>query len=275
MERRYDKWLFIDHSDLYEESQNMTVEDWKKAFPGCFVKGSRQKFVGNWADVEYLSVIYSSVTSTILNRCPNLKWVFVRAHEYHCVDIGECRRRGIGVATSGGHTESCSEYLLRGAGERPFLMYGHGRIAKRLEEKVGGFDFVVDSKTPIEDAMQFVRAAKTIFTAIPKPANSRPPVFGKRFFESCCGARLVSVSHEPLIDNTSLLEAVQSGRISRAVMDCLDKPGRDALLETGKVEYTKDTAWSINFDQYRYQNYIRNCIDVIEKSEPQWVWRFD
>ena len=65
--------------------------------------------------------------------------------------------------------------------------------------------------------------------------------------------KIISVSRANVIDNTALYNNLDN--ISHAYIDTLDSKYREELLESGKVTYTKHTAWSHNFSYEDNQEY--------------------
>ena len=65
--------------------------------------------------------------------------------------------------------------------------------------------------------------------------------------------KIISVSRANVIDNTALYNNLDN--ISHAYIDTLDSKHREELLESGKVTYTKHTAWSHNFSYEDNQEY--------------------
>lgn len=262
-------WLFIDLMDLHvvndlhltSDGKPVSIEDWRNEFPGCLIKGNRQKLKGEWSSITHLSVVYSSVTKTILDRCPKLRWVIARGHGYHNIDVAECRRRGIGVSTLGGYRFSCAEFLLNHIKDSPVVFYGYGRIPKVAESRLPR-DFVVSyirSKTDKYDVARVLGEAKTIAASVPVQWN-KAPVFTREVFFNCRGAKFISVCHKELIRNEDLRLAILNGNISEAVVDEIYPEGSEDLLETGKVLWTKNTACSTGFDQQIYKRRQKESI---------------
>ena len=87
--------------------------------------------------------------------------------------------------------------------------------------------------------------------------------------------KIISVSRSNVINNTALLDNLDN--ISHAYIDTLDSNHRDELLESGKVTYTKHTAWSHNFSYENNEEYYadlqskllqpNNYKPVLERTE--------
>lgn len=258
---KYDGWLFIDMADLGDEATSASPRDWLKLFPGCRIKGSRQKLDGDWGDVEYISIAHTPIGPTVLDRCPNLKWVLIRGHASHMVNLIECKRRDVGVSSVGAFTKNCADYILyhlEGC-EQPFLFYGAGRIASAVRWKLPSTSYYVNSRTSEDSILLWMKVTKTVVASVPPPRSPRPPLFSSRFFRLCNRVRFISVCHEPLIDNIALMIAIKAGQVESAVLDSLPMVGRDELLTTGKVHWTRDTAWKTNFVQEEFVELIRRA----------------
>ncbi len=265
MKADYSDWVFIDKKDLSEASEDMTVDDWTKAFPGCGVKGTRQPFHGDWATVENISVCYSKVSPTILDRCPSLRWVLVRGHSVNCVDLISCRKRNVGVVSAGAFTRNCAKFIQMHLGTPPYVFYGFGRIAKAVVALLGdGVDIrAICSRTPQLEIDGHLKDAGTLIATVPIPLGFAPPLFSIRLFRKCSGVRFVSICHEPLMENRSLKMALEEGCVESAVVDCLQEEGKGDLLGTKGMMWTEDSAWKVEFSQMEYQDIIRKTIDDI------------
>lgn len=256
---KFCNWLFIDHCDLLEDGK---LDRWRADFPGCHIKGTRQKFDG-WASIEYLSVLYTAVGSTILDRCPNLRWVYVRAHRYNFIDEYALRLRKIGLATSGENTAACARYLVRRVVKGPVLLCGYGRIGRAVAELLntrGITYFVTDSKTGALVVRDYASRAATIISTIPPQKalfGGGASVFDSNFFECCRNIDFLSISDGSVIDNQGLLSAIREGFVRRVVADNLSGYVDDIqkLLETGVVEHTGHTAWKDGFSESGHRQY--------------------
>ena len=67
---------------------------------------------------------------------------------------------------------------------------------------------------------------------------------------------LISVSRSTVIDNTALYENIDN--ITHAYVDTLDSHLRESLLETGKVTYTKHTAFEHGFSYENNTKYFED-----------------
>ena len=73
--------------------------------------------------------------------------------------------------------------------------------------------------------------------------------------------KLISVSRSTVIDNEALLKNIDN--ISHAYVDTLDENLREDLLATGKVTYTKHTAWEHNFSFEGNPYYYGDLHDIL------------
>ncbi len=259
----YDGWLFIGKADLVPEAKSL--------FPGARLKGTMEKLV-DWDWVRFVSVCYTPVGPTILNRCPKLEWVMVRGTANEKVDMGECRRRGIGVAEAIPTHENCSDYLLSHLRNKPYLFYGHGNIGRLALEKVGGGWPYIDRKTGYKKAMELVSEAGTVIMSVSyRKGLHKPPVFGRRFFQSLGGADLVSVCRPGTMDNAALLEAIQEGRVRRAVLDTVGNDLYGELIATGRVVDTRHTAWLYGMSREDFLCSVKGCADSLVQGVPKGV----
>ena len=68
--------------------------------------------------------------------------------------------------------------------------------------------------------------------------------------------KLISVSRSTVIDNKALLDNIDN--ITHAYVDTLDEYLREELLATGKVTYSKHTAFAHNFTYENNSEYFDN-----------------
>ena len=90
--------------------------------------------------------------------------------------------------------------------------------------------------------------------------------------------KLISISRSDVIDNKALLDNIDN--ISHAYIDTLGNEYRKEILDTGKVTYTKHTAWEHNFSYENNTTYfedleqqIKDCLNgliskpILNRSE--------
>ena len=73
--------------------------------------------------------------------------------------------------------------------------------------------------------------------------------------------KIISVSRANVIDNTALLNNLDN--ITHAYVDTLDSKHREELLESGKVTYTKHTAFEYGFSYENNTKYFDDLNSVI------------
>lgn len=259
----YSDWLFIDKADLAPEAKSL--------FPGARLKGTMEKLV-DWSWVRFVSVCYTPVGPTILNRCPNLEWVMVRGTAHEKVVMGECRRRGIGVAEAIPTHENCSDYLVSHLRREPYLFYGYGNIGSRAAEKVVGDWPHVNRKTGFDRTLELVSQASTVVMSVSyRKGLRKPPVFGSRFFQALRRADLVSVCRPGTMNNSALLEAIKEGRVRRAVLDTVGKDFCSELIATDRVVDTHHTAWRFGMSRDKFLQSIKGCVDSLMTNSPKGV----
>lgn len=254
----FEGWLFINKSDLEPGT-----------LPGARFKGTMQSF-DDWGSVRWLSICYTPVGATILNRCPKLEWVMVRGTAYEKVDMRLCRWRGIGVVEAIPTHRNCASYLAQHLGRRPYVFYGIGHIGGLAQSLVGGDG--IDSSTPRNKVAELLRNAGSVALSVRYVRGSRrPPIFDRWFFDQLKGATIVSVCRPALMDHVALLEAIRDGRVTRAVLDTPDKGMRDQLIATGKVVDTGHTAWLTGMTKEDYARAIYESALAIMKGVPKGV----
>jgi hypothetical protein len=251
----YDGWLFIDKRDLTPEFSSL--------FPGARAKGTMEH-LDDWSWVRFISICYTHVGPTILNRCPNLEWVMVRGTSAEKIDMLACRRRGVGVAEAIPTHTNCARYLSINRGSPPYLFYGWGHIGKAAAGLVPGVWPFINTGTDMTVATRLVSEARTVLMSVSyQKGLRRPVVFGSRFFESLVDATLVSVCRPGTTDNAALLKAIHTGRVRRAVLDTPGDVLRDELMATGKVVDTGHTAWLTGMSRQDFLSSVKLCADSI------------
>ena len=246
-----------------------------KFAPESFLKNDEWESHGQYdslnfinKDVKVLSVQFSTVGEKSYKAFPNLEWIIVRQHGYDNVNLVECEKRNIGVVTTKPFAQSTADWINQFVNvDDKVLLIGHGAIGSKVKcnnMKVLGKGIVCD-KTDFD----------TIVVSIP-PENNKHFI-NNEFLKNFKG-KLISVSRSDVIDNKALLDNIDN--ISHAYIDTLGDEYRKELLDTGKVTYTKHTAFEYDFSYENNVTYfkdlekqIKDCLDdlvlrpVLRRSE--------
>jgi len=73
------------------------------------------------------------------------------------------------------------------------------------------------------------------------------------------------------MDNSSLLEAIEEGRVRRAVLDTVGKDSYSELVATGRVVNTLHTAWRFGMSRNEFLQSVKSCVDSLMTNSPKGV----
>ena len=189
-------------------------------------------------DVKILSVQFTKVGEKTYKAFPNLEWIIVRQHGYDNVNLNECEKRGIGVITTKPFAQSTADWINQYINDDDKIgLIGNGSIGSKV---VADNIEVITRQYYLnpESNMNF----NTLVVTVP-PENNKH-LINNNILSKFKG-KLISVSRSSVIDNKALLDNIDN--ISHAYVDTLDESYREELLNTGKVTYTKHTAFAHNF----------------------------
>ena len=219
-------------------------------------------------DVKILSVQFTKVGEKTYKAFPNLEWIIVRQHGYDNINIEECEKRGIGVITTKPFAQSTANWINQYINnDDKIAVLGNGSIGSKIKS---------DNQTIIGRDISFAAYAfnyNTLIVTVPPEKNKH--IINNDILSKFKG-KLISVSRSTVIDNEALLKNIDN--ITHAYVDTLDEHLREELLETGKVTYTKHTAFAHGFSyennrEYfsELEGYIMDCLSntVIDPLLPR------
>src|SRR5210317_911496 len=181
-------------------------------------------------DIKVLSVQSTKVGEKTYNAFPNLEWIIVRQHGYDNINLNECEKRGIGVVTTKPFAQSTADWINQ------YITYNDKNYWEHY----------------------YWNEYDTLIVTVP-PENNKH-LINENVLSKFKG-KLISVSRSTVIDNEALLKYIDN--ISHAYVDTLDEHLRDELLQTGKVTYSKHTAFAYNFTYENNTNYFKHLENII------------
>ena len=197
-------------------------------------------------DVKVLSVQFTKVGEKTYKAFPNLEWIIVRQHGFDNVNIAECEKRGIGVITTKPFAQSTANWINQYINnDDKVAVLGSGSIGSKIKS---------DNQTTIGRNISFAAYAfnyNTLIVTVPPEKNKH--IINNDILSKFKG-KLISVSRSSVIDNEALLKNIDN--ITHAYVDTLDEHLREELLATGKVTYTKHTAFAHGFSYENNQEYF-------------------
>ena len=199
-------------------------------------------------DVEVLSIQFTKVGEKTYKAMPNLKWIVVRTHGFDNVNLSECEKRGIGVLTTRQFTQSTADWISEKIDDKDNVMFlGYGSIAEKVKAKNA---HIINRSIRKQDLIKQLDNVNCLVVSMTPEGNDN---FVDEDILKNFKGKIISVSRANVIDNTALYNNLDN--ISHAYIDTLDSKYREELLESGKVTYTKHTAWSHNFSYEDNQEY--------------------
>ena len=200
-------------------------------------------------DVKVLSVQFTKVGEKTYKAFPNLEWIIVRQHGYNNVSIEQCLQRGIGVVATKPFAQSTADWINSHIEETDSVaLIGYGSIGSKVKaNRLHMF--------PRGNNYENLKDFNTLVVTVNPAGNNK--LIGNNILSKFKG-KLISVSRSTVIDNTALYENIDN--ISHAYVDTLDSHLRESLLDTGKVTYTKHTAFE--YGGFSYENNTKYFDDL-------------
>ena len=196
-------------------------------------------------DVKILSVQFTKVGEKTYKALPNLQWIIVRQHGYDNVNLSECEKRGIGVVTTKPFAQSTADWVNQYiTDDDKVALIGNGSIGSKVKADVS-----IGKNVSFGSLNNY----NTLVVTIP-PENNKHYINDSIL--SVFKGKLISVSRSTVIDNKALLDNIDN--ITHAYVDTLDEYLREELLATGKVTYSKHTAFAHNFTYENNNEYFDN-----------------
>ena len=223
-----------------------------KHCPASFLKDHEWESHGQYdslqfvnPDVKVLSVQFTKVGEKTYKAFPNLEWIIIRQHGFNNINIEECEQRGIGVVTTKPFAQSTADWINSHIEETDNVaLLGCGSIGSKVKaNNIHSF--------PRRSDFANIEDFNTLVVTVQPEGNDK--LIGHSILSKFKG-KLISVSRSTVIDNTALHENIDN--ITHAYVDTLDEYLREELLATGKVTYTKHTAFAHGFSYENNQEYF-------------------
>ncbi len=199
-------------------------------------------------EVKVLSVQFTKVGEKTYKAFPNLEWIIIRQHGFDNVNLAECEKRSIGVVTTKPFAQSTADWINSFIEETDNVaLIGYGSIGSKV--KANNIHSFLR-----ENTYSNLKDFDTLVVTVPPRGNDK--LISEKILSNFKG-KLISVSRSTVIDNEVLYKHIN--KISHAYVDTLDDHLRQELLDTGKVTYTKHTAFEYNFS---YENNTTYSADL-------------
>jgi phosphoglycerate dehydrogenase-like enzyme len=243
-----------------------------------------------------LNNVSTPLPKEILEKCPRIKFIQTWSTGTDHIDLAYAKRNDIRVANVSGYsTEAVAEKtigaLLITANNlieankdaqkgkwnyqkfigvelknKTLLIIGDGRIARRISELASVFGMKsinTNSKTSKADLSLYIK--KSNFITINCPLNNDTfHLFGREQFNLMNGIVLINYARGGIVDEDTMLEALNSGKLSFVAMDVFEKEPPDKnnpLLSHPRVFVTPHCAWNT---KESIVNLTDKCIENIE-----------
>ena len=230
-----------------------------KHCPASFLKDHEWESHGQYDSLQFvnpsvkvLSVQFTKVGEKTYKAFPNLEWIIIRQHGFDNVNLAECEKRSIGVVTTKPFAQSTADWINSFIEETDNVaLIGHGSIGSKV--KANNIHSFLRENTYIN-----LKDFDTLVVTVPPRGNDK--LIGEKILSNFKG-KLISVSRSTVIDNEVLYKHINN--ISHAYVDTLDDHLRQELLDTGKVTYTKHTAFEYNFSYENNTKYFDDLNNTI------------
>jgi glycerate dehydrogenase len=248
-------------------------------------------------DAEAIIVnISTPITESILNACPNLRFIQSWSAGTDHIDLIQCEERGIIVKANSTYSiEAIAQKtiglilltanrlleanLSAKAGEwryadfqgieltgKTLCIVGYGNIGKRVGELAAAFGMHIlgiNSTTSKKEMKHFFSQSDVISVHCPLISSTNSLLNAEMFDAFKSGCLLINTARGGVINEPDLLMALDSGVIRAAALDVLSKepPSPDCpLLHHDKVFVTPHVAWHTQESVHRL---TESCINSI------------
>ena len=230
-----------------------------KHCPASFLKDHEWESHGQYDSLQFvnpnvkvLSVQFTKVGEKTYKAFPNLEWIIIRQHGFDNVNLAECEKRSIGVVTTKPFAQSTADWINSFIEETDNVaLIGYGSIGSKVKANNIHCFLRKSDYNNIEDF-------NTLVVTVPPRGNDK--LINENILSKFKG-KLISVSRSTVIDNEVLYKHINN--ISHAYVDTLDDHLRQELLDTGKVTYTKHTAFEYNFSYENNTKYFDDLNNTI------------
>ena len=247
---------------------------------------SRAELLKEVADKDIVLCNKTVIDSEVINAAPNLKYIGVFATGYNNIDITLAKQSGIAVCNAGSYSTNAvaqqviayillhytnipryNEFVKEGGWKRspvfsPLVfptdevagktlgIIGYGNIGKAVEKAAAGLNMnvLVCTRTVRENDFDTLLKNSDIIT-LHCPLNKQSEnMMNEEAFSKCKrGAFFINTSRGGTVDETALLNALKSGRLSGAAIDVLkEEPMSEdcVLADAPNIIITPHTAWA-------------------------------
>ena len=248
---------------------------------------SRAELLKEVADKDIVLCNKTVIDSEVINAAPNLKYIGVFATGYNNIDITLAKQRGIAVCNAGSYSTNAvaqqviayillhytnipryNEFVKEGGWKRspvfsPLVFPTDevagktlGIIGKAVEKAAAGLNMNVlvytrtvreNGVTRFTDFDTLLKNSDIITLHCPLNKQSENMMNEEAFSKCKRGAVFINTSRGGTVDETALLNALKSGRLSGAAIDVLkEEPMSEdcVLADAPNIIITPHTAWA-------------------------------
>lgn len=239
---------------LFKDKTDINL-DFKDRFPYAKFLGCMEKSSIN-PEIEILSVKFSKVGKTTLEKLPNLKFIVCRSHGVDNINHELCKMKGINVRTVNPTSLSVAKYIyhqiLSFNIKPPYIIYGYGNIGKSLSQYLDDY-LVINSKTPIIEIKDIFKTGNTLIVTVPlNPFTDKK--FNHNLLSGLKSEFIVNVSRGKVFDSKTLINILNKG--CKFIGDTL------LFIKHKNAVFTNHTAWKYDLNLYDYIKLIGKEIDL-------------
>jgi glyoxylate reductase len=220
---------------------------------------SRAELLRRVRDVDaLLPTLADRVDAELLQAAPKLRVVANHAVGYDNIDVPACTARGVWVTNTPGVLTDCTadltwalilslvrrvregERMMREgkfAGWAPTMLLGrelrgatlgligHGRIASAVEERAKAFGMKVlySSRSSGLRLPELLQQSDIVSIHCPLNAETRHLIGARELSQMKRGAQLINTARGPIVDETALVKALESGHLGGAALDVFEE----------------------------------------------------
>lgn len=244
----------------------------KYEFSNNYIIGARESLTKEMLQCEILSVKVTNVNNKLIKKMPNLKWIINRSHVNDNINLNHCKNNNIGVINTHTKSKEIVNWIENVIKKNLYLPY-YIRVGNHLidDSIYNKFEYIKTITNDLSERKikEYISNGNTVIIDIPFTKTNNN-IINKKFFDLLPpNSSLINISNGKIINNKDMIEAIKNGKISHATMDNIDSLYRKELLKTGKVIYTKGTAWKFKINTTVYVKTIKDYITFLKKGNPK------
>lgn len=242
-------------------------------------------------DAEIIIANYITLDANRLKALPKLRHIIVPSVGYDWVDVPYANSQGVTVSncphfstdTVAEHAVALTLSVLRNVSNEALTTpqtlsgatigyIGYGKIAKRIEKLLAGFDtkaLSINSRSTESEILNTFSQADVLISTLPSTPETKNFISDNRLRTIKPGASFINVGRGDTVDEDALVTALLNGSVRSVGLDVIKneltvKPDEHPLISLPQVTFTPHIAYlsgkSIQLRDEEIVSVIESCI---------------